>query len=54
MLLPDAVLTFSCTFPPAQKVVLPLADMLPVGAGLTVTGVLADADGQPSREAATE
>jgi hypothetical protein len=40
MLLPDAVFTLSCTLPPSQKVVLPPADMLPAGMGLTVTTVL--------------
>jgi len=54
MLLPDAVLTFSCTLPPSQKVALPLADMLPVGIGLTVTSVLpVGTDIQPSTTADT-
>jgi hypothetical protein len=53
-LLPGAVLMPSCTVPPSQKVVLPLADMLPEGIGFTVTVALAGADVQPSAVAVTE
>jgi hypothetical protein len=51
MLLPGAVLTVSCTLSPSQMLVLPLADMLPVGRGLTVTVVPAEAELQPLMEA---
>lgn len=53
-MLPDVVLTVSCTVPPSQKVVVPLADMLPMGAGLTVTAVPAEVELQPSAVAVTE
>ncbi len=51
MLLPEAVLTVSCTLSPSQKLVLPLADMLPVGAGFTVTVVLDEVELHPLMEA---
>jgi hypothetical protein len=53
MLLPGAVLAASCTLSPSQKVVLPLADMLPVGRGAAITLTEVELEKQLSSSALT-